>query len=50
MSEERHKVLYEIEVRGFEKAAEVLERLAGDDAAYITVIIRRGKDGLDDGC
>jgi hypothetical protein len=50
MAEERHKVLYEIEVRGFEKAAEVLERLACDDAEYITVIIRRGKDGVDDAC
>jgi hypothetical protein len=28
MAEERHKIVYEIEVRGYEKAAEVLEQLA----------------------
>ena len=49
MAEEKRTIIYEIEVRGYEKAAEVLERLAGDDAEYITVIIRRGKDGVDDG-
>ena len=37
MAEERHKVVYEIEVRGFEKAAEVLERLAGDDAVSLAI-------------
>ena len=49
MAEEKQKIVYEIEVRGYEKAAEVLERLAADDAEYITVIIRRGKDGVGDG-
>jgi hypothetical protein len=49
VAEERHKIVYEIEVRGYEKAAELWERIAGDDAEYITVIIRRGKDGVDDG-
>jgi hypothetical protein len=36
MSEERHKIVYEIEVRGYEKATGVLERLAGDDAMGLT--------------
>jgi hypothetical protein len=29
MAEEKRTIIYEIEVRGYEKAAEVLERLAG---------------------
>jgi hypothetical protein len=50
MAEEKRTLVYEIEVRGYEKAAEILERLAGDDAEYITVIIRRRKDGVDYTC
>jgi len=46
MAEERHKIVYEIEVKGAEEAAEALRNILGvddDNVKYVYLFIKQGE-------